>query len=214
MLQFMLGSHKHLSHVIRYSTVPKISKESVAEHSFFVAFYVDLLCDYAEANGVKVDRAKAVSRALMHDAEESISSDLPYNVKHGSKGLLEQIQIINKACMKEMLSCLPKEIAERRYEIWVSAKSKDIEGQLVEAADSLSLMVYCIQEKIMGNNAIIPVMKGGFEVLVKRAEALEWLNPLVEQIKIFMDEIIKKDDWYPDSAYAKMIKVGEEDEPR
>jgi len=66
-----------LKHIIRYNTVPKISHESVAEHSFFVTAIVLELHKYYD-----FDLEKALTMAVVHDFCETHISDVPRNVKN------------------------------------------------------------------------------------------------------------------------------------
>jgi 5'-deoxynucleotidase YfbR-like HD superfamily hydrolase len=69
-----------LSHVPRWSIVPHIRPQSVAEHSYRVWAIADLLMDLIQYNG---DRGEVAKWALMHDAPESRSGDIPGVFKHG-----------------------------------------------------------------------------------------------------------------------------------
>lgn len=215
LFEFMIGSHKHLSHIVRYSTVPRVTDETVAEHSYFVAVYTDLLCRYAEENGICIKREKAISMALYHDMEESMSSDLPYNVKRSSKKLRDEFEKINQACMKQMLLPLPEELKQGMYSLWELSHfgKDDLEGHIVEFADRLSTVVYCAQEVILGNKAMIPIFNLIIEILEKELETFRkycgenktiWLSSLVQEITDYKNEICDP-HWEPkDPYYVKL----------
>ena len=51
--------------------------ESIADHSYFVAVTVMLMVDALRAEGVEVDGERALRLALVHDAPEAKTGDVP-----------------------------------------------------------------------------------------------------------------------------------------
>jgi len=69
---------RDLAHVTRWNIARLIKEQSVAEHCFFVAIYAYEIADIAnEEMSVNVDKGKIVMKALLHDIEESYTSDIP-----------------------------------------------------------------------------------------------------------------------------------------
>jgi len=62
-----------LSHIPRWSTVPHVRSQSVAEHSFAVAAIALALCSRM---GLELDRDSLIY-ALLHDVEEAATGDTP-----------------------------------------------------------------------------------------------------------------------------------------
>ncbi len=52
--EFLDGQVRRLSNIQRYNTTPRISDESVAEHSYFVALTSLVLCDHLIGEGFSV----------------------------------------------------------------------------------------------------------------------------------------------------------------
>ncbi len=69
-----------LSHTWRWNFHPRVRQESVAEHSFWVAIIVNELVTAKELDAIRAD---CLAYALYHDAEESVTGDLPNPVKRG-----------------------------------------------------------------------------------------------------------------------------------
>ena len=136
-----------LKSTIRYNNRNKITNESVAEHSFYVALYTLEICNSLnlEDNIIK----KAVERALLHDMVERDISDIPHDVKNIVPGL--KIILENKE--KE----LNKEIDERfncnRNEDDESALNKLIDV-IVKISDNYSVYQFCLKEQELGNNSL------------------------------------------------------------
>ena len=68
-----------LAHVPRWAVVPHVRRQSVAEHSFYVALYTDKLCKMLELDDLHT--SIAVSYALRHDMFEVFSGDIPSPAK-------------------------------------------------------------------------------------------------------------------------------------
>ena len=77
----------NLRNLTRYQAAPRVSSESVAEHSFFVAAYVLKLYDYYDFN-----LEKALRMALLHDFNEVFVSDVPFPIKSKYKALNKELE--------------------------------------------------------------------------------------------------------------------------
>jgi 5'-deoxynucleotidase YfbR-like HD superfamily hydrolase len=131
----------NLSHIQRYSTIPRIKSESVAEHSFFVAaLVIRLHKDY------EFDLGRAVTMAVMHDWTESWIDDITVPTKKEFPALAEAI------------SQAEAEVAAREFpqpilEIWEEHKEcMTVESKIVHLADILQCMQYSKGEVRLGNN--------------------------------------------------------------
>ena len=67
---------KTMSSIQRFGTLPMIQSESVAAHSFNVAIFSLLIADYDET--LQLDRELLLRKALFHDFEETVLSDIPH----------------------------------------------------------------------------------------------------------------------------------------
>ena len=68
-----------MSNIVRYSQQNKIKNESVAEHSYFVMWFINRLCTKYELSDKK--RLLAMEAGLLHDVPEVITNDITYDVK-------------------------------------------------------------------------------------------------------------------------------------
>ena len=135
--------NRRLSNIVRYNNTPKIISENVAEHSFFVTFYVMILGDLIENLNIE----KALELALIHDIEESISGDIPHNIK-------QKYPFLNKS-LEDMNLLIASEIFENNNKyvsLWKEERAGiTLESKLVLFADILSGYLYTRNELAMGN---------------------------------------------------------------
>lgn len=152
---YMINIDK-LRNLVRYQNAPRVSEETVAEHSFFVAAYVLKLHNY-----YNFDLKKALSIAILHDYAEVFISDIPHPIK-------KQFPIIED-CLKEAENKIIKEHISDDFSNWLSEFNNinTAEGCIVSLADILSVISYSKYEIELGNSKY---MKDVLEKAIKRAE--------------------------------------------
>ena len=133
----------NLKFIQRYSITPRITNETVAEHSFFVATYVmELYNDY------KFDLNKAVQIAIIHDFAESFIGDITLSTKTMCP---ELVKAVSNAEKEVMFQNFPSFIYElyREYE-----QRTSVESLIVKLADTMQVKQYAGNEIELGNNSI------------------------------------------------------------
>jgi len=136
-----------LTELMRLKAVPRMGwllrgvrdVESVAAHSFGVAFIAMLLGDRARMRGRQVDGERLLRLALLHDLTEARTGDLPSTIKsYFDPDVLKAADESAAAAMLEALSPLGQQYLElwREYEHRAS-----LEARLVKAADKLDLLL-------------------------------------------------------------------------
>jgi putative hydrolase of HD superfamily len=130
--------------------------ESVAEHSFGVAFTALVLADalQAETGGDladALDLEKVLAIALLHDLAEVRLTDLPLRA---AKLLPDRVKgEAEAAAMADLLAPLPS--AGHLAELWQSFEdSTSPEGRLVRDADKIEMMVQCLRYEQAGSRGL------------------------------------------------------------
>lgn len=133
----------NLKFIQRYSITPRITNETVAEHSFFVATYVmELYKDY------KFDLNKAVQMAIIHDFAESFIGDITLSTKTMCPDLVEAASNAEKEVMFQNFPSFIYELY-REYE-----QRTSVESLIVKLADTMQVKQYAGNEIELGNNSI------------------------------------------------------------
>ena len=130
-----------LRNLVRYQTAPRAAKESVAEHSFFVAAYVLKLHDY-----YNFDLKKGLRLALLHDFSEVFISDVPHPIKKRFPAISEELEKAERKVNEEYIG---EEFADELEEF---NQTSSIEGIIVALADILSVASYAKFEMELGNS--------------------------------------------------------------
>jgi 5'-deoxynucleotidase YfbR-like HD superfamily hydrolase len=175
---------KTMSSIKRFGTLPMIEVESVASHSYNVAIMSLMIADYEDE--LQVNREALLRKALFHDFEETILSDIPHPIKHRFKGgklgmLLKEIvpELIENEIFKE----LPDKLKQQYVRSALSAK-EDLEGQIVAAADAMDIIMTALREMKLGNQYFDRIFEVGLGML-KKYERFKFAKLFVESAKVY-----------------------------
>ena len=145
---------RSLAHVKRFNNRLQHNPESDAEHSFYTAHFAHILCVLLKVAGVKVDLAKVLAMALIHDLEEGQTGDILNPFKHHDEEVTAAIGKVSEQMIGEMVTELPGKVKEEILGLWHEEQAREtIESQIVKVADSLSLLSKCDEEIQTGNKA-------------------------------------------------------------
>lgn len=128
-----------LAKTLRYNNRTHLQEESVAEHSFFVSLFS--LKIVQELKLPEELELRILRLATLHDCAESITSDIPHNVK----------------MMYPDFAAFLKTIEDQYYtKHWSYFKDKlddEIAEAIVKLADNYSVLQFCINEQRLGNSS-------------------------------------------------------------
>lgn len=145
----MLSRMKYIS---RWGLMRNTIKENIAEHSLETAFIAHGLAVIGNTYfGKDIDENAVAVIAMFHDTTEIITGDMPTPVKYFEPGIKEAYKKVEKEASKKLLSSMPEEMT-KRYEVIFKAEAENQEiYRYVKAADKLSALIKCIEERKMGN---------------------------------------------------------------
>jgi 5'-deoxynucleotidase YfbR-like HD superfamily hydrolase len=110
-----------------------------------------MIADDVDANNpdIVVNTEKVLRKSLLHDTEEAITSDVPYNVKHRTEEFHKVISAVLSDISEESYQGC-SDIFKAYHLICRDAK-EDVEGRIVDLADMIELALYCMEEVATGN---------------------------------------------------------------
>ena len=110
-----------------------VEPESIAEHSFGVCLVATLLIDDLRARGMTVDGERVLRMALVHDAAEAFTGDIPMPAK--TEKLDAALEEAEGALLANVLST-------EQLALWAEAEAgKTLEARIVKAADKVQMLV-------------------------------------------------------------------------
>ena len=153
-----------LSNIIRYSQQNKIKNETVAEHSYYVSWFVNRLCTkYSLSDTI---RLMALETALLHDIPEVITNDITYDVKR----MIPEVPALLQPYEEEVI----KEHSSRAYKVLFNPETPEeiIAKKVVKHADILSVLQYCQNEEELGNKNFTELRKATEKRVKESRDAL------------------------------------------
>ena len=153
-----------LSNIIRYSQQNKIKNETVAEHSYYVSWFVNRLCTkYSLSDTI---RLMALEAALLHDVPEVITNDITYDVKR----MIPEVPGLLQPYEEEVI----REHSSRAHKVLFNPETSDeiIAKKIVKHADILSVLQYCQNEEELGNKNFTELRKATEKRVKESRDAL------------------------------------------
>lgn len=150
------GTLTRMHRVQRYSSVPVLRPENVAEHSWQVAMICYAIgTDVNARSVVSIDIGALLVKALTHDVSEALSGDIIRSFKHSSPALKKAIEDADAINMAKLRTEIGQPVGQDLYVAWSEAKDDTLEGDIVGLADLLCVVSYCIEEYALGNRRIL-----------------------------------------------------------
>ncbi len=180
-----------MKYITRWGLMRNTRKENIAEHSLEVAIIAHLLCEIKNKRfGGNVDACKAIKLALYHDVPEIITGDLPTPVKYYSPVISEAYKDVEKAATEKLLLGIPEDLRDSYKEIFDDESDPEIRA-IVKAADKISALIKCIEERQTGNSDFISAEKQTLQSIKKMSmpEAEVFLSEFLPAYSLTLDEL-------------------------
>ena len=212
-------NYRRVKEIKRCNNFSVIHVEDVAQHSFYTALYAMYIAsEYNKNVGAynmqfhhyDCDNPKqtfnvdeVVRRALVHDLEESFTSDIPYNVKHHS----EEANAIIKSVVKSKMEELFEGANDINLDILNTSMNDKagFDGKLIAVVDMLELAIYSSEEVYQGNRCMQPML----DKCVRLIESYDIYEDLVEFSPTFKElmEMLHGEEDSLAEAYGSMIDI-------
>jgi len=122
------------------------SPESIAAHSFGVAVVAMLLVDHLRDEGTEVDGERVLRMALVHDAPEARTGDVPMPYK--TPALREALREVEGQIVEDILP-------PRQRTLWAEAEAATtLEARIVKAADKIQMMIKMLAYERQGRGRL------------------------------------------------------------
>jgi 5'-deoxynucleotidase YfbR-like HD superfamily hydrolase len=165
-----------LAAIFRYSTLPTIHRESVAEHTCFVVLNSYAICVDLIRRGYDVDMGATLRCAAVHDIDEALTGDFIRTFKYSDPSLTSAI----KNGTRKLMATL--ELDPMLLRDWEDAKADTLEGHVVELADLWSLTQFASREVRLGSSYGRELLHRG-EAVIRNRKWHPALTPYVEEIR-------------------------------
>ncbi len=175
--EVLYGEFRRVSHVWRFSALPVLNRENVAEHSWWtavIAMTIATEIGHAELIG------DVAARGILHDIEEIGTGDLVREAKYFDEKMREDFRRVEEAFAHRLFNKLEKATGAFS-EIWRQAKGPDLAGQIVSLADLFCVIAYVRWERSMGNTKLEEVERNCLTIIYEKFGDHKLLLPVIAE---------------------------------
>lgn len=175
-----------MKYIERWALMRNSITENISEHSLDVSILAHALAIIGnERLGKELNAEKAALIGIYHDATEIITGDMPTPIKYFNESIQGAFKAVEQVAAQRLLTMLPEDI-RKSYEAIFFPQEEDANlWKLVKAADKLSALIKCVEERKAGNSEFLSAEKSLREILGE-------MN--MEEINIFMKEFLPSYD--------------------
>ncbi len=175
-----------MKYIDRWALMRNTEKESLSQHSFEVSIIAHALAVISNTRlGTDYDEKKVALIGLYHDAAEILTGDMPTPVKYYSPDILNAFKNVEEVASEKILSMLPNDLRPKYKDLFFADEADAQLWRLNKAADKLSALIKCIEERKAGNREF----DKAYEATLASIHAME-----CEPAEIFLEEFIPSFD--------------------
>ena len=140
-----------MKYIERWALMRSSRPENLSEHALDVALIAHALASLGNARHSRhLDADRAAVLGLFHDASEIITGDMPTPVKYHDAAINEAYKAVEAGAEARLLATLPEDLRDV-YETYFFAGDEADLRRLVKAADKISALIKCVDERRSGN---------------------------------------------------------------
>ncbi len=145
---------QRMRYIRRWGLMRSSVPENIQEHSHETAVFAHALgLIRREIFHTPCDAEHLAVLALYHDVPEILTGDLPTPIKYHNRAIRNAYKDVERAASEKLLSLLPETLRESYRNVLEPEESELL--PLVKAADKLSALVKCIEERKAGNREFL-----------------------------------------------------------
>lgn len=166
----------------RWALMRNSLSENISEHSLEVSILSHALAIISnERLDNHLNEEKAALIGIYHDATEIITGDMPTPIKYFNENIQGAFKAVEHAAADRLLKMLPEDMKKSYEAIFFPQEGEEYLWKLVKAADKLSALIKCIEERKAGNTEFLSAEKSIKEILISMK---------LEEVDIFMQEFL------------------------
>lgn len=140
-----------MKYIDRWALMRNTERESLDSHSKEVAVIAHALAVIGNKRfGKNYNTDRVAVLGLYHDAHEIITGDMPTPVKYDNETITTAFKAVEDAANEKLLQKLPEDFRDDFRQLLTGDEDEEL-IPLLKAADKLSALIKCIEERKAGN---------------------------------------------------------------
>lgn len=180
-----------MKYINRWALMRNTIQENLSEHSLETAYIAHVLAVMRnKRHGGDINPERCALLAMYHDCTEIITGDLPTPIKYYNPEIRDAYGEIEENAKNKLLSYLPDDLKDEYEPLFVPTEKEMELWKLVKAADKISALIKCLDERNMGNNDFKKAEASTLEAIKKLEcdEANEFLEEFLPAYGLTLDE--------------------------
>lgn len=150
-----------MKYINRWALMRNEHSENLSEHSFEVAIIAHALAVIRNKRfGGNVNGERAALLGLYHDMPETLTGDMPTPVKYYSEEVRAAYKTVEENACKSLIEMLPEDFRKEFAPCLIAKEGDEEIWKLIKAADKISALIKCLEEKKAGNSEFIKAGEG------------------------------------------------------
>ena len=181
-----------MKYINRWALMRNEHSENLSEHSFEVAVIAHALAVIKNKRfGSNINGERAALMGLFHDAPETLTGDMPTPVKYYSDEVRNAYKPVEENACKSLIDMLPEDFQSEFAPLLVLQEEDAELWKLVKAADKISALIKCLEERKAGNSEFIKAGEGIRESIEKldMPEAKVFIEEFLPAFELTLDEL-------------------------
>ncbi len=193
----MINSHfyaflSRMKYINRWALMRNTSADTLSQHSHEVAAVAFVLCVIGNRRYAKnYNGERASLLGLFHDMPEIITGDLPTPVKYFNPEIKDAYKKVEAVASEKLLATLPDDLRED-FDFLFNEKESDEElWKIVKAADKISALIKCIEERKAGNMEFAKAEQSTLEAVknMNMPEADDFIRDFLPAYELTLDQL-------------------------
>ncbi|MDR1628625.1 MAG: 5'-deoxynucleotidase [Oscillospiraceae bacterium] len=176
------GFFSRMKNINRWALMRNTSNDSLSQHGHEVSALAHALAVLRNRRfGGSVNPERAALLGVYHDMPEILTGDMPTPVKYFNSEIKSAFKKVEAIAADRLLDALPGDLRPDFQPLFIKTEADAELWTLVKAADKLSALIKCIEERKAGNTEFQKA-----EAAVR--ESLRQMN--LPEVECFMEEFL------------------------
>ena len=185
-----------MKNINRWALMRNTREESLSQHSLEVAATAHALALIGNRRlGKHYDAPRAALIGMYHDMPEIITGDMPTPVKYYNRRIRDCYGEIERAAQEALLDTLPEDLREDYRPLLAPDETADL-WKLVKAADKISALIKCKEEKQSGNREFEKAEAATLQALreMRCPEADIFVTEFLDSFDMVLDSVLTREE--------------------